>query len=48
MNAEGFYRWIKKNGFPDSVQVLCWNCNCAKGIYGYCPHSTQASDAACS
>lgn len=19
-------------------EVLCWNCNCAIGIKGYCPH----------
>jgi len=33
-----FYRWLIKNGFPDGYQVLCYNCNCAKGFYGYCPH----------
>jgi len=32
------YRWIIRNNFPDGFQVLCWNCNCAKGHYGYCPH----------
>jgi hypothetical protein len=25
--------------FPrDKYQCLCWNCNCAKGHYGICPH----------
>ncbi len=33
-----FYAWIIRNGFPDDLQVLCWNCNCAKGKLGYCPH----------
>ena len=33
-----FYKWLRKNNFPDGFQVLCWNCNCAKGHYGYCPH----------
>lgn len=23
---------------PDLYEVLCWNCNCAKGHLGYCPH----------
>jgi hypothetical protein len=33
--------WIKlkKLGWPkDKYQLLCWNCNCAKGIWGICPH----------
>ena len=30
------YRWIIKNNFPDDLQVLCWNCNCAKQQYGGC------------
>ena len=31
--------WLKKNGYPSGFQILCWNCNSAKGIYGKCPHS---------
>lgn len=31
-----FYRQIIREGFPDSLQILCWNCNCAKGKYGGC------------
>ncbi len=31
-------RWLIKNNFPMGYQVLCHNCNQAKGIYGYCPH----------
>lgn len=26
---------------PDLYEVLCWNCNCAKGRYGYCPHQNN-------
>jgi hypothetical protein len=26
----GFYRWLKKNGFPPGYQVLCWNCQFRK------------------
>lgn len=33
-----FYKWVFKNNFPDGFQVLCFNCNLAKGFYGYCPH----------
>lgn len=34
-----FYVWIKRNNYPDDLQILCWNCNLAKAIYGVCPHS---------
>lgn len=34
-------RWLKKNGFPEGFQTLCFNCNCAKGIHGVCPHERQ-------
>lgn len=30
------YRKIIKAGFPEDLQVLCWNCNCAKEFYGGC------------
>ncbi len=32
------YDWLIKNNFPEGFQVLCMNCNWAKGKYGYCPH----------
>jgi hypothetical protein len=34
-------RWLKKNNYPAGFQVLCMNCNCAKGWYGMCPHQTR-------
>lgn len=30
------YRNIIKDNFPTDLQVLCWNCNCAKHFYGGC------------
>ena len=34
-----FYTWLRKNGFPkEGFQLLCANCNFAKGHYGKCPH----------
>lgn len=36
--GSGFVDWIYRNGFPSTLQVLCHNCNMAKGFYGYCPH----------
>jgi hypothetical protein len=33
------YNWLVKNDFPPGFQVLCMNCNFAKGrAYGNCPH----------
>lgn len=31
------YRLIKEE-FPDTIRVLCWNCNESYGYYGFCPH----------
>lgn len=32
-------RRLKKEGWPKGeYTILCWNCNCAKNCYGYCPH----------
>jgi hypothetical protein len=37
----GFYMWLIKNNFPEGYQTLCWNCNCSRGQYGYCPHQKR-------
>lgn len=34
-------RWLKKNGYPEGFQILCHNCNLARGFYGQCPHATN-------
>lgn len=34
----GLYRLLKREGYPEGFQVLCHNCNMAKGLYGQCPH----------
>lgn len=30
-------RWLLKKHRP-GITVQCYNCNCAKGFYGVCPH----------
>ena len=30
--------YLVKNNLPKGFQVLCHNCNMAKGLYGQCPH----------
>lgn len=32
-------RVLHREGFPPGYRVLCWNCNCALGRYGRCPHA---------
>lgn len=32
------YRWIRDNSYPDTLQVLCHNCNFAKVTNPVCPH----------
>ena len=34
----GLHKWIIENNFPKGFQILCHNCNVAKGHYGECPH----------
>lgn len=34
-----FYRAMKKQGFPPTLQILCWNCNAGRHMNGgVCPH----------
>lgn len=37
------YSWLRREGYPPGYQVLCWNCNCAVGLYGSCPHQRTNS-----
>ena len=32
---------IIREGFPETYQILCHNCNMALGIWGYCPHRPE-------
>jgi hypothetical protein len=38
-----FYLWLRKNDWPQDLglQVLCANCNTAKGACGECPHIAE-------
>lgn len=38
MGSRQIYSWLIKNNFPSGFQILCHNCNMAKGFYGKCPH----------
>lgn len=39
------WAYLKRLGWPkEGYTVLCFNCNCAKGIYGTCPHQRRDKD----
>lgn len=37
--GRGLYTRLIKDNFPEGYQILCYNCNMAKGIQGVCPHN---------
>lgn len=41
---EAVYKRAKDLNFPDCYQLLCFNCNCAKGSYTICPHKWDEAD----
>lgn len=38
IGAGRLVEWVIRNNFPTEIQILCHNCNQAKGFYGVCPH----------
>jgi hypothetical protein len=34
-------KWVVTHNFPKEFQILCHNCNSAKGSYGKCPHQNK-------
>jgi hypothetical protein len=42
-SSSALYRWIMENNYPSSFQVLCMNCNFAKGQNNICPHKLNGS-----
>jgi hypothetical protein len=37
-----FCRWLKEQGWPQiGHRLLCFNCNAAHGLLGYCPHQSE-------
>lgn len=43
-SAREFVFWLRKNNYPSNIQILCHNCNLAKGFYGVCPHIKELQD----
>jgi hypothetical protein len=40
-SGKNFYIWLKNHDYPPGFQVLCFNCNCARGFFGQCPHERE-------
>lgn len=36
-----FYKWLRDNDYPDTIQILCYNCNWGKYKLGICPHQLE-------
>jgi hypothetical protein len=45
-HGKSLYLWLKRNGYPNVVQVLCMNCNWGKRVNGICPHKQNTLDKA--
>jgi hypothetical protein len=41
--GKAIYGWLRKNNYPQDgrFQVLCFNCNLAKGFFVECPHEAE-------
>ena len=41
--ATGLQAWVKAKaqGWPNDIELLCFNCNCARGAFGECPHQRK-------
>jgi hypothetical protein len=40
------HRWLRDHNYPADFQLLCMNCNWAKGKYGRCPHQNTEENVA--
>lgn len=39
------YSFLRANNYPSGYQLLCFNCNSAKGAFGMCPHERDRQKA---
>lgn len=39
--GSNFFIWLRKQGYPSGLRVLCMNCNFSLGNRGYCPHKNK-------
>ena len=42
LGGYAFYAWLKRHGYPEGYQVMCYNCNCGRDKNnGICPHKFE-------
>jgi predicted restriction endonuclease len=41
LKGRSVFKWLLDHGCPEGFQILCYNCNMAKGHYGICPHQLE-------
>lgn len=41
LKSKSFYDWLKRNKYPTGFQILCADCNFAKGQKSECPHKAE-------
>jgi hypothetical protein len=47
LTGKSLYQWLASHGYPkDEFRLLCFNCNCARGFRGYCPHERERQQVA--
>jgi hypothetical protein len=40
--SKQLYKILSKKGWPkNEYRLLCYNCNCARGAFGFCPHERK-------
>lgn len=45
VSSEGFWGRLRRENWPrDKYALLCFNCNCAKGFFGQCPHNEKLQE----
>lgn len=44
LGSKYIYSYLIHDNFPDGYQVLCHNCNLAKGFYKKCPHQRSPEE----
>ena len=47
IKSSGIYEFLRKRGYPEGYRVLCYNCNCSIGNFGYCPRNGGSDGKKC-
>jgi hypothetical protein len=43
-DSQRMYTYLRRLNYPrEGFRLLCHNCNCSRGFYGYCPHEREGA-----